>query len=141
MELIERFLSYVSVDTQSDENSQCVPSTEKQKNLARLLKDELESMGLEDIVLDDLGYLYATLPANCNKSLPVIGFIAHMDTSPSMSGKDVKPRIVENYDGGDVYLPGTNSHLKVKDFPFIHIFVIRRQYPSPNIFHNSRRNT
>ena len=104
MELIERFLSYVSVDTQSDENSQCVPSTEKQKNLARLLKDELESMGLEDIVLDDLGYLYATLPANCNKSLPVIGFIAHMDTSPSMSGKDVKPRIVENYDGGDICL-------------------------------------
>lgn len=104
MELVERFLSYVAVDTQSDEYSNSVPSTEKQKNLARQLKSELESMGLQDIYLDDMGYLYATLPANTTKTVPVIGFISHLDTSPSMSGKDVKPRIVENYDGGDICL-------------------------------------
>lgn len=104
MELVERFLSYVAVDTQSDEYSNSVPSTEKQKNLARQLKSELEGMGLQDIYLDDMGYLYATLPANTTKTVPVIGFISHLDTSPSMSGKDVKPRIVENYDGGDICL-------------------------------------
>ena len=104
MQLVERFLSYVAVDTQSDEYSNSVPSTEKQKNLARQLKSELEGMGLQDIYLDDMGYLYATLPANTTKTVPVIGFISHLDTSPSMSGKDVKPRIVENYDGGDICL-------------------------------------
>ncbi|MBQ5573444.1 MAG: peptidase T [Bacteroidaceae bacterium] len=104
MELVNRFLSYVAVDTQSDEYSNSVPSTEKQKNLARQLKAELETMGLQEIYLDDMGYLYATLPANTDKKIPVIGFIAHMDTSPSMSGKDVNPRIVENYDGGDICL-------------------------------------
>lgn len=104
MELVERFLSYVAVDTQSDEYSNSVPSTEKQKNLARQLKSELEGMGLQDVYLDDMGYLYATLPANTTKTVPVIGFISHLDTSPSMSGKDVKPRIVENYDGGDICL-------------------------------------
>lgn len=104
MELVNRFLSYVAVDTQSDEYSNSVPSTEKQKNLARQLKAELEAMGLQEIYLDDMGYLYATLPANTDKKIPVIGFIAHMDTSPSMSGKDVNPRIVENYDGGDICL-------------------------------------
>ncbi|MBO7260593.1 MAG: peptidase T [Bacteroidaceae bacterium] len=104
MELVERFLSYVAVDTQSDEYSNSVPSTEKQKNLARQLKSELEGMGLQDIYLDDMGYLYATLPTNTTKTVPVIGFISHLDTSPSMSGKDVKPRIVENYDGGDICL-------------------------------------
>jgi tripeptide aminopeptidase len=104
MELVNRFLSYVAVDTQSDEYSNSVPSTEKQKNLARQLKTELEAMGLQEIYLDDMGYLYATLPANTDKKIPIIGFIAHMDTSPSMSGKDVNPRIVENYDGGDICL-------------------------------------
>lgn len=104
MELVNRFLSYVAVDTQSDEYSNSVPSTEKQKNLARQLKAELEAMGLQEIYLDDMGYLYATLPANTDKKIPVIGFIAHMDTSPSMSGKDVNPRIVENYDGSDICL-------------------------------------
>ena len=104
MDLIKRFFSYTAVDTQSDENSQTVPSTSKQMNLARQLKAELESMGLEDVFMDDMGYVYATLPANTDKKLPTIGFISHMDTSPSMSGKDVKPRIVENYQGGDIVL-------------------------------------
>jgi tripeptide aminopeptidase len=104
MDLIKRFLGYTAVDTQSDENSSTVPSTEKQKDLARLLKAELEGMGLEEVYMDDKGYVYATLPANTEKKVPVIGFISHIDTSPSMSGKDVKPRIVKNYDGGDIVL-------------------------------------
>ena len=104
MDLIKRFLGYTAVDTQSDENSQTVPSTAKQMNLARLLKTELEGMGLEEVFMDDMGYVYASLPANTDKKIPTIGFISHMDTSPSMSGKDVKPRIVENYDGGDIIL-------------------------------------
>ena len=101
MDLIKRFLGYTAVDTQSDENSQTVPSTAKQMNLARQLKAELEGMGLEEVFMDDMGYVYASLPANTDKKIPTIGFISHMDTSPSMSGKDVKPRIVNNYDGGD----------------------------------------
>jgi len=104
MELVKRFLKYTAVDTQSSEESESVPSTSKQMNLARLLKEEMEQMGLEDVSMDDMGYVYATLPANTGKKIPTIGFISHMDTSPSMSGKDVKPRIVENYDGGDIIL-------------------------------------
>ena len=104
MDLVKRFIGYTAVDTQSDENSESVPSTEKQKNLAVLLKKELEEMGLEDVYMDDMGYVYASLPANTDKKIPVIGFISHMDTSPSMSGKDVRPRIVEKYDGKDIVL-------------------------------------
>ncbi|MCQ2066682.1 MAG: peptidase T [Bacteroidaceae bacterium] len=104
MDLVKRFLGYTAVDTQSDENSETVPSTAKQKNLAVLLKKELEDMGLEEVCMDDMGYVYATFPANTDKKIPTIGFISHMDTSPSMSGKGVKPRIVGNYDGGDILL-------------------------------------
>lgn len=104
MDLIKRFLGYTAVDTQSSEESETVPSTAKQMNLARALRDELEAMGLEEVSMDDMGYVYATLPANTDKKVPTIGFISHMDTSPSMSGKDVKPRIVEKYDGGDILL-------------------------------------
>lgn len=104
MELVERFLGYTAVDTQSSEESQTVPSTSKQKNLAALLKCEMEEMGLADVTMDDMGYVYATLPANTDRTIPTIGFISHMDTSPSMSGKDVRPRIVRNYDGGDIVL-------------------------------------
>ncbi|MCQ2074269.1 MAG: peptidase T [Bacteroidaceae bacterium] len=104
MDLVKRFLGYAAVDTQSDENSESVPSTAKQKNLAVLLKNELEQMGLEDVSMDDMGYVYATLPANTDRKVPAIGFISHIDTSPSMSGLNVKPRIVERYDGGDIVL-------------------------------------
>jgi len=104
MDLIKRFLGYTAVDTQSSEESSTVPSTEKQKNLAVLLRDELQAMGLEDVYMDSMGYVYATLPANTDKKIPTIGFISHMDTSPSMSGKDVKPRIVRQYDGKDIVL-------------------------------------
>ena len=104
MNLVERFLRYVSFDTQSDDNSGVTPSTPKQMVFAQYLKNELETQGLEEIELDEYGYLYATLPANTDKEVPTIGFIAHMDTSPDMSGANVTPRIVHNYDGSDIVL-------------------------------------
>lgn len=118
MDLIDRFLRYVAVDTQSSEESETVPSTEKQKNLSELLEKELELMGLEDVYMDEMGYVYATLPANTTKKVPVIGFISHIDTSPSMSGANVKPRIVKGYDGGDIVLnAGQNIVLSPSLFP------------------------
>ncbi len=104
MTITERFLHYVSYDTQSSEDSGTTPSTSKQKDFAQVLKQELIDEGLQDVVLDDLGYLYATLPANTTKTVPTIGFIAHLDTSPDASGKNVRPRIIKNYDGGDITL-------------------------------------
>ena len=104
MTVIERFLKYVSFDTQSDETTEITPSTSKQMVFAKYLQSELEDLGLEDISLDENGYLFATLPANVDRDIPTIGFIAHMDTSPDMSGKDVKPRIVADYQGQDIPL-------------------------------------
>ena len=104
MTLVERFLKYVSFDTQSSEETRLTPSTPGQMVFAKYLKSELESLGLEEITLDEYGYLFATLPANTEKEVPTIGFIAHMDTSPDMSGKDITPRIVENYNGSDIVL-------------------------------------
>ena len=104
MTIVERFLKYVSFDTQSAEDSETTPSTEKQWILARYLIEELEGIGLTEVEIDEHAYVYATLPANTDKPLPTVGFIAHMDTSPDCSGKDVKPRIVKNYDGGDIVL-------------------------------------
>lgn len=118
MNLVERFLKYVSFDTQSDEETRVTPSTPGQMVFAEYLKTELEELGLEDITLDEHGYLFATLPANTDKKLPVIGFIAHVDTSPDMSGKDVSPRIVEKYDGSDIVLCAEeNVVLSPKQFP------------------------
>jgi tripeptide aminopeptidase len=107
----ERFLRYVVIDTQSDPASPTCPSTEKQKNLGRLLATELQAMGLRDAHLDDCGYVYATIPANTDKQVPVICFCSHMDTSPDCSGKDVKPQIVRNYRGGDLVLPGDATQI------------------------------
>ena len=104
MNIVERFLSYVAYDTQSSEETNMTPSTEKQRIFAQHLKEELIAEGLQDVELDELGYLYATLPANTDQLVPTIGFIAHMDTSPDASGKNVKPRIIEKYDGTDILL-------------------------------------
>ena len=104
MDIVERFLNYTKFDTQSAEESESVPSTDKQWLFARYLKEELEREGLEDVELDEKGYLYATLPANIKDEVPTIGFIAHYDTSPDCSGADIKPRIVEQYDGSDIVL-------------------------------------
>ena len=116
--MLERFLKYVTFDTESCDDATSVPTTEGQFVFARFLEQELKAMGLSDVVLDEKGYLYATLPANTDKALPVVGFIAHLDTSPDLSGKDVKPRVVQNYAGGDIELcKEDNIVLKVADFP------------------------
>ena len=116
--MLQRFLKYVSFDTQSDELTRLTPSTPGQMVFAQYLKTELESLGLEDVTLDENGYLFATLPANIDKEVPTIGFIAHMDTSPDMSGKNVSPRIVENYDGSDIVLSAEeNIILSPAQFP------------------------
>lgn len=104
MTITERFLKYVSFDTQSNEESETTPSTEKQWALARYLEQELKELGFDEVEVDSNAYVYATLPSNTDKQVPTIGFIAHMDTSPDSSGQNVKPRIVEKYDGGDIVL-------------------------------------
>lgn len=118
MTVIERFLKYVTFDTQSDESTGVTPSTPKQMVFAQYLKTELDELGLKDISLDENGYLFATLPSNVNHEVPVVGFIAHMDTSPDMSGENVKPRIVEKYDGKDIPLCAEeNIILSPANFP------------------------
>jgi len=117
-QILDRFLRYIAIDTQSDESSTAFPSTSKQFDLLKLLRDELSAFGLKDVVLDEFGYVMATLPANTAKKVPVIGFIAHVDTAPDMSGANINPRLVENYDGSDIVL---NKELNVVispgDFP------------------------
>ncbi len=119
-ELLNKFLRYVQKDTQSDENSKTFPSTKKQFDLAHILEKELNDLGLADVEVDDFGYVTATLPSNTEKEIPVIGFLAHMDTAPDMSGKNVRPQVFENYDGNDILL-NSESGIKIstKDFPEI----------------------
>jgi tripeptide aminopeptidase len=107
----DRFLRYVVIDTQSDPQSPSQPSTEKQKTLGRLLVDELLAIGLGDAHLDEHGYVYATVPGNTDKAVPVICFCSHMDTAPDFTGTDVKPKIVRNYQGGDIQLSGDTSRV------------------------------
>ncbi|QOZ69666.1 peptidase T [Bradyrhizobium arachidis] len=107
----ERFLRYVTIDTQSDPESPHSPSTEKQKDLGRVLAAELKAMGVADAHLDEYGYVYGTIPATTDKKVPVICFCSHMDTSPDVTGKDVKPQMVKNYRGGDITLPGDPSQV------------------------------
>lgn len=114
--LIDRFLRYVSVDTQSDEDSQSQPSTAKQLNLLKMLRDELEAMGVK-AELDEYGYVMATVPANTEKKVPKIGFISHVDTAPDAPGDQIKPQIIENYDGGKILLKGTGAYLDPEVFP------------------------
>ena len=114
MQLIDRFLNYVQYDTQSNEETDLVPSTPGQMAFAQVLAEELKSIGLQDVSLDSNGYLMATLPANCEEDRPVVGFIAHMDTSPDMSGRKVKPQIIKNYDGKDIVLNAEDRQLLAK---------------------------
>lgn len=116
--VVDRFLNYVAIDTKSEDDSPNFPSSKKQFELANLLVKELKELGLNDASVDENCYVMATLPSNTDKSVPAIGFIAHMDTSPDMSGENVKPKIVENYDGGDIILNKENNIvLSPKDFP------------------------
>lgn len=118
MTITERFLKYVSFDTMSDDSTNVTPSTKGQMVFAEYLKAELEALGLTEITLDENGYLFATLASNIDKKVPTVGFIAHLDTSPDMTGKDAKPRIVENYDGQDITLCSKeNIILSPKQFP------------------------
>ena len=115
--ILDRFLRYVSIDTQSDENSESQPSAAKELDLLKLLCKELNDMGVE-ATLDEYGYVMGTIPSNIDKKAPAIGFIAHVDTSPDASGKDVNPQIISNYDGGDIELKGMPGlALKPSEFP------------------------
>ena len=122
MELLERFLKYVAYDTQSDESSTTFPSTEKQKVLLTALKEEMEALGMTEVVMDQHGYVMGTIPATKGcESAPVIGFIAHVDTAPDMSGAGVKPHIIECYDGEDIALNNALT-MRVADFPELAFF-------------------
>lgn len=115
--ILDKFLRYISIDTQSNENSESQPSEAKELDLLRLLRDELTALGIE-ATLDEYGYVMASIPANTDKKVPAIGFIAHVDTAPDASGKDVKPQIIKNYDGGDIPLKGVPGlALKPSEFP------------------------
>ncbi|OOV20631.1 peptidase T [Flavobacterium sp. LM4] len=114
--IIDRFISYVTIDTESDPNSQTTPSTEKQWNLANKLVEELKTIGLQDITIDDKAYIMATLPGNVDHEVPTIGFVSHFDTSPDFSGANVKPQIIENYDGKDIVLNAEKNIILSPDY-------------------------
>lgn len=114
--IIDRFISYVTIDTESDPNSKTTPSTEKQWNLANKLVEELKTIGLTDVTIDDKAYIMATLPSNVDHEVPTIGFVSHFDTSPDFSGANVKPQIVENYDGKDIVLNAEKNIILSPDY-------------------------
>jgi tripeptide aminopeptidase len=123
-ELIRRFTSYVQIDTQSNEDSATCPSTPGQLVLLNKLVDELKEIGMEEVTIDENGYVFATLPANTDKDVPTIGFLAHVDTAPDFTGKNVKPQIIENYDGKDILLNREeNIVLSPKEFPSLNLYV------------------
>jgi tripeptide aminopeptidase len=107
-DILDRFISYISIDTESDPNSATTPSSEKQWDLARKLHQELLDLGMSDVTIDENAYIMATLPSNVNHQVPTIGFISHFDSTPDYTGKDIKPQIIENYDGGDIALKGSD---------------------------------
>ncbi len=122
--ILERFLNYVKFDTQSKEESTTYPSTETQRIFAEFLKNELISIGMEDVEVDEYSYVFATLPSNIDKEIPSLGFMAHMDTAPNISGKNVNPKVIENYDGRDIVLnEKENIVLSTKKFPEILNFI------------------
>ena len=116
----ERFMRYVQVDTQSDPEATCFPSTEKQKDLSKILADELRAIGLTDVDMDEYGYVYATIPSTTDKNVPVICYCSHMDTAPDCSGKDVKPILHANYQGQDIILPDdTTQVITTTKYPYL----------------------
>ncbi|MBC8588283.1 peptidase T [Paratissierella segnis] len=122
--LVNRFLNYVKFETTSDGNSTSVPSTKNQKEFAKILVKELKEIGLKEVSVDNNGYVMATLPTNMVKDVPTIGFVAHMDTSPDMSGKDVNPKIIKDYKGGDITLNAEkNIVLRTADFPELNDYI------------------
>ncbi|MFV0381925.1 MAG: peptidase T [Breznakia sp.] len=118
MKIQERFIKYAKIDTQSDPKSVCIPSSEKQKNLGKVLVEELLAMNLENVHMDEFGIVYAVLPSNVDKTVETIGFLAHMDTAPDYSGANVQPQIIENYDGKDIVLNAEKGIvLRPSEFP------------------------
>ena len=116
----ERFLRYVQIDTQSDPQSTSYPTTEKQKDLSKMLAAELKQMGIADAHMDEYGYVYATIPSNTDKKVPVICFCAHVDTAPDCSGTNVKPLVHKNYQGQDIVLPDDPAQvLKQAEYPYL----------------------
>jgi tripeptide aminopeptidase len=116
----ERFMHYVTIDTQSDPESHTNPTTEKQKTLSSLLADELKKMGLKDVEADKFGYVYATIPSTTNKKVPVVCFCSHVDTAPDCSGTNVKPILHKYYDGKDIVLPDDSAQvISKKDYPYL----------------------
>ena len=135
MDLKERFLKYVSYDTQSSEESTTFPSTEKQKVLLAALRDEMEALGMTEVTMDQYGYVMGTVPASKGcENAPVIGFIAHVDTSPDMSGANIKPRVIEEYDGSDIALQLTTleCHDDVLDVAFPYFGGVANQHYTAN---------
>ena len=123
-EILNRFLSYVAIDTQSDDTSTTFPSTAKQFDMLNLLHDQLKAFGLADVSIDSNGYVMGTLPSNTSKKVPVIGFVSHVDTAPDMSGANIKPRLIENYDGKDIILnQEKNIVMSPVDFPELHDYL------------------
>ena len=122
-ELVERLLRYISIDTQSQHGSQTIPSTEKQKDLGRLLVKELLEMGVENAEMDEFGAVYACIPSNSGEGIPAIGFTAHMDTAPDLPGCNIHPRIIENYDGEDIVLnEEKNIIFSTEKFPRLKVY-------------------
>ena len=120
--ILDRFLRYVAVDTQSDPESDSQPSAAKELNLLKMLRDELQAMGVE-ATLDEYGYVMATIPSNCGKDVPAVGFIAHADTAPDAAGDNIKPQIIENYDGGEIPLKGVPGlSRKPSEFPELELY-------------------
>ena len=116
----ERFMRYVQIDTQSNPQSNTSPTSEKQKDLSRILAEELKAMGIQDAHMDEWGYVYGTIPSNTNKNVPVICFCSHVDTAPDASGQNVKPLLHKNYQGKDIVLPGDNTQvLRKAEIPYL----------------------
>lgn len=118
--VLDKFLRYIAIDTASDPDSESQPSTQKQLDLSRMLVKELQAMGIQDVVLDEFGYVMASLPSNLPPEVKVskVGFISHVDSAPDASGANIKPQIIKNYDGGDITInTEKNLVLKVSDFP------------------------
>ena len=129
-EVVKKFLRYVAIDTESKEEQEQIPSTEKQRNLANLLAQELKEMGAENVRVSENSYVYATIGATTEKSAPALGFISHMDTAPSFSGKNVKPQLIKNYDGKEICL---NKDLQIfmgpEQFPDLLKYVEKHSLP------------
>ena len=122
--VVDRFLKYIALDTQSAEGASTVPSTEKQFALAKLLVEELKELGLKDVSMSEHGYVYGTIPANVEADCPVVGFLAHMDTSPDFSDENTRPQLIKNYDGGDIILnKALNIHMSPEVFPDLKSYV------------------